>query len=165
MTASPKLREDVLNGFYGKSKQPVLNALANFNKVADGAGTATPASVSKKYFADTRTLAASGTLDLDLAGGVTDANGVAFSFAKVHAIYVRAAAGNTNKVVVGGAAANGALGPFGAAAHTVAVDPDSTLFVSSKAGWNVTAATADLLKIANSAGGSAVTFEIVIVGE
>lgn len=39
---------------------------------------------------------------------------------------VKAAVGNTNNVVVGGAAVNGIVGPLGAATNTVAVSPGGT---------------------------------------
>jgi hypothetical protein len=118
-----------------------------------------------KIFSDTRTLAASANEDLDLAGVLSDPLGAALTFAKVKAILVKASTGNTNNVVVGGQATNGFLGPFGALAHTVAVPPGGALLLAApKAGWAVTAGTVDLLKVANSAGGTSVTYDIVILG-
>lgn len=165
MTITSKFRDEVLSGFYGKSKRPILNALVNFNGIADKAGAATGPKASTKYFADVRTLAASGVDNLDLAGGVTDQAGNTITFTKVHAIYVRASSGNTNKVQVGGHASAAFVGPFAAANDIAQVDADSSLFVSSKAGWDVTATTADILKVANSAGGTPVTYDIVVIGE
>lgn len=129
--------------------------------------TGVGANQANLMFADRRTLAASASEELDLDGGsLLDPFGEAVTFKRVKAILVKAAADNTNKVVLGGAAANAFVGPFGAAAHTVSIDPGgAVLFVSpSAAGWVITASTADLLKIANGAGGSAVTYDIVLIG-
>jgi hypothetical protein len=116
-------------------------------------------------FDDQRTLGASGSEDLDLAGGLTDAFGLTLTFVKVKAIQIRAAAGNTNNVVVGGASANAFVGPFGAATHTIAIPPSGVLTLCApKAGWTVTPSTGDLLRIANSGAGSGVTYDITILG-
>ena len=126
----------------------------------------TGANQADRLFTDTRTLAASANEDLDLAGVLLDAFGSAITFVRIKALLVKAASGNTNNVKVKPAAANGWLGPFNAAADTVSVKPGGTaLFVAPDAtAWPVTAATADLLNIANSGAGSSVTYDIVIVG-
>ena len=118
-------------------------------------------------FMDERTLAASATENLDLNGTLLDAFGATFSPAKIKAVLIWAAAANTNDVVVGGAATNGWLGPFGAAAHTVAVKPGGFILMAAPqlAGLGaVTASTGDLLKIANSAAGTGVTYGVIIIG-
>lgn len=126
----------------------------------------TGADQADRIFSDERTLAASANEDLDLAGVLTDALGATFTLARVRAILVIALATNTNNVVIGGAASNAFVGPFGAATHTVSVRPGGqALFVNRDAtGWPVTAGTADLLRIANSGAGSSVTYRIVIIG-
>ena len=115
-------------------------------------------------FADTRTLTASSTESLDLAGGLTDAFGAAITFVEVVAILIKPASGNTNNVLVGGAASNGFATPFGDASDVIKVTPKGFLMLVSDEGYAVTAGTGDLLKIANSGSGSSVTFDIVIVG-
>jgi hypothetical protein len=116
-------------------------------------------------FADQRTLAASASENIDLAGALADPLGVAAVFAEVTAILVRAAAGNANNVLVSQAATNGFAGPFTGADEPVSVQPGgAALFVAPNAGWPVTAGTGDLLTIANSAAGSSVTYDLVIVG-
>jgi hypothetical protein len=120
---------------------------------------------ASKVFSDTRTLAASASEDLDLAGTLTNPLGVAVVFTSIKALFIKAAAGNTNNVVVGGASATQFQGPFGAVEDTIAIPPGGQLLVSApKAGWAVGAGTADLLKLANSSSGTGVTFEIVICG-
>ncbi len=128
--------------------------------------TGTVANQADTVFTSTRTLAASANESLDLAGSLTDAFGVAANFAEVVAILVVAAAANTNDVVIGGAASNGFITPFGSATDTVKVKPGGFfLIVAPKdPAYAVTATTGDLLKIANSAGGAAVTYDIVIIG-
>lgn len=116
------------------------------------------------YF-DGRTLAASATETLDLnAGGLVQPNGAVASFAKVRGLLITASAANTNDVIVGGAASNGFVTPFGAATHTVTIKPGGCFMLQCPDGYAVTAATGDLLKIANSAAGSSVSYNISIVG-
>lgn len=115
---------------------------------------------------DTRTIAASGTDDLDLNGSLLDAFGQAVNFARVKGIVLAAAAGNTNDVVIGAAASNAFVGPFGSATHTMKVQPGNPfcIFATGAAGWPVTPTTADLLRIANGGGGTSVTYDIAILG-
>ena len=117
-------------------------------------------------FTDTRTLAASTSEDLDLAGGLTDPFGATLAFTKIKAIRILAALANVNDVQVGGAAANAFVGPFGASTHKLAIPPGGMIELvnPTAAGWTVTAATGDLLKIANSAAGSSVTYDIILLG-
>jgi hypothetical protein len=119
-------------------------------------------------YVDDFSIAASGTLDIDLAGTLTDAHGNVLVMTAVKEILVKADTTNTNNVVVGNAAATQFLGPLGAASHTVAVKPGGFYHVSegySAAGWAVGAGATDLLRLTNSAAGTAVTGTIVIVGE
>ena len=128
----------------------------------DGSG----ANQAQKLFTDQRTLAASDNETLDLSGVLTDVFGATLTLTKIKAILVKAADGNTNNVIVGGAASNAWIGPFGDASDTVAVKPGGTMMLVAPDanGYAVTAGTGDLLKVANSAGGSAVTYDIVLVG-
>ena len=130
--------------------------------LTDGVG----ANQAKEMFTDIRTLAASATEDLDLAGGLHDVFGNAILFTKIKALIVVADAGNVNDVLVGGAAANQFATPWGAATHSNKVKPGGMLcFVAPDAnGYAVTAGTGDLLKVANSAGGTAVSYTIILVG-
>lgn len=114
-------------------------------------------------FADTRTLVASASESLDLAGALVDAFGGSITFPSVKAILVKAHADNTNNVVVGNAAANAFVGPLGATG-TVTLEPGDFALLASKTGFVVTPATGDLLKVANSSSGSSVTYDIVIIG-
>ncbi len=130
----------------------------------DGSG----ADQANKLFMDTRTLAASGTENLDFSGALTDPLGGAVVFTKIRAIIVRAAAANTNDVVVGGllSGAFGLASFFGLDGSSVNVKPGGMfmLVAPNLAGYAVAAGTADLLKILNSAGGTGVTYDIVVLG-
>jgi hypothetical protein len=150
------------------------------SRTADFANTIHEASIGSEFaigngttdnLADLRylarmTLAASATQNLDLNGVMIDELGAPFNPARIVALMVVADDANTNDVVIGGAGANAFVGPFGAAAHTVAVRPGGTLllFAPKGTGWPVTAATADLLKLTNSAAGTAVSFSIALLG-
>ena len=129
--------------------------------------TGTGLNQADQIFFDQRTIAISGTDDLDLAGGVTHSiTGAAFSFARIKGILIYAAIANTNNVIVGGAAATQFATWVGAAAHTVTVRPGGMfmLFAPDATAYAVTAATADLLRIANSGAVSTVLYDIILIG-
>lgn len=117
-------------------------------------------------FADTRTLAASATEDLDLAGSLVDIYGATLTFAKIKAVIISAAAGNTNSVVVG-AGTNPWLTALNSTG-TITLRPGAFIALGAGAAdataYAVTAATGDILKIANSGAGTSVTYDIVIIG-
>lgn len=128
-------------------------------------GSGTGANLADKVWADNRTLTASSTEDLDLAGGsLTDALGAALTFARVRMLIVYAAIANTNNVVVGGDA--NAVPFFGAATHTVTVRPGGLLVLAAPdtTGYAVTAGTGDIIQVANSGAGTSVTYDIVVIG-
>lgn len=129
---------------------------------ADGAG----ANQADRLFTDRRTLAASGTEDLDLAGVLTDIFGATLTFARIRALIIAADEGNTNDVVVGGAAANGWITWVGGATHTVTVRPGGLIVAAAPdaTGYVVTAGTGDLLHVANSGAGTGVTYDVVLLG-
>lgn len=120
---------------------------------------------ASKVHMDSKSIAASSSEDLDLSGTLTDPLGATVAFSTIKAILIKAKASNVNNVVVGGAAATQFVGPFGAATHTIAVPPGGQFLISApKTGWTVTGGSADLLKLANSGAGSAVAFDIIVVG-
>lgn len=136
-------------------------------QIALGLAAGTSAGQADRLWTATRTIAASGTDDLDLNGtALTDALGAAVAMARVKGIIVAAAAANTNNVVVGGAAATGFISWVGSATDKVVVRPGGVLalFCTDATGYAVTAATADLLRIANSGSGSTVTYDITVIG-
>ena len=125
----------------------------------------TTANKADLIFTDERTLAASASEDLDLAGTLTDAFGATITMVEVVAIYVEAAAGNTNNVVIGDATAPVPL--FGGTNPTFSVKPGGFFFAAAPnaAGmFTVGAGTTDDLKVANSSSGTSVTYKVVILG-
>jgi hypothetical protein len=116
---------------------------------------------------DQRQIAASGNEDLDLTGtALQNALGVNIGLARVKALIIEALGTNINNLIVGNAAANPWVGPFGAGTHTVQVRPGGLLamFCSDITGWAVVAGTGDLLRVANSGAGTAVDYKIIVVG-
>lgn len=158
----------------------LVQLAAHLQSVLDLATVDVPATVRSTYswpsgtgldqadlvFTDTRTLTASSTESLDLAGSLVDASGATLTFARVKAILIRAAAGNTNNVNVGGAASNGFVNWVADPTDIVIVRPGGLflLIAHDATGYAVTASTGDLLKIANSSSGTSVTYDIVIIG-
>jgi hypothetical protein len=126
----------------------------------------TGANQADKVWSDTRTLAASGTENLDLAGVLVDAFGATLTFVKVKVILVRAATANTNDVLVGGHASAAFVNWVSDATDVIVVKPGGLflLVAPNAAGYGVTATTADLLKVTNSSGTTGVTYDIAILG-
>lgn len=124
----------------------------------------TDAGEADRIFSDERTLAASATEDLDLSGSLTNAFGTV-TFARIKAVFVIANSGNTNNVNVSRPASNG-VPLFLAAGDGLGVRPGGVFMwaCTDATGVAVTAGTGDLLTIANSSSGSAVTYRIIIIG-
>lgn len=125
----------------------------------------TGANQANQVWADQRTIAASATDSIDLAGSLTDAFGAALTFARVKAVLVQAASTNVNNVNVTRPASNGAP-LFLAAGDGIPVRPGGLfLWVAPDVtGVAVTAGTGDLLDVVNSAAGSSVVYDIVVIG-
>ena len=157
-----------------------VKVAAAFTKVLDLATISDPLSLEKilnltngtgkdqadQLFHDKRTLTASATENLDLAGVLTDAFGTVMTFARIKGIIIVAAAGNTNNVQVGGAATNAFVNWVANATDIINVRPNGVfaIFAPGATAYVVTVATGDILKIANSGAGSSVTYDIIIVG-
>lgn len=126
----------------------------------------TAAGQADRVFTDTRTLAASATENLDLAGVLLDPFGAAITFATVKAIIIKAAAANNaaNAVQVTRPATNGV--PFlMAAGDGIALAPGYMFaWFGSGTGVTVTAATGDIITVTNSAGTNSVNYDVVIIG-
>lgn len=131
-------------------------------RLASGTG----AGQADVLFTDTRTLAASASETLDLTGSLVDALGATVTMARVKGIVIAAAAGNTNDVIVGGAASNGFATPFGDPTDKVKVKPGGilALFTPDATAYAVTAGTGDLLQVANGAAGTSVSYDVIIIG-
>lgn len=127
----------------------------------DGAG----ANQADRIWSDQRTLAASASEDLDLSGSLTDIYGATVTFARIKAILIKAASGNTNNVNVTRPASNG-VPLFLAAGDGEPVHPGGVLLKvwPGATAIPVTAGTGDLINIANSSSGTPVTYDIVIIG-
>lgn len=129
----------------------------------DGVG----AGQADRVWADTLSVAASSSADIDLAGALTDALGGSVVLARVKALLVVASPANTNNVVVGAAATNTWVGLLGAT-HTVTLRPGALFAVAAGGadvnGYAVTAGTGDILRVANSGAGTPVGLDIVIIG-
>lgn len=137
----------------------------NYPKTLDYAN-GTGASMANMVWTDTRTLAASATESLDLAGSLSNAFGSIVTFTAIKGIIISASSGNTNNVIVGGAASNAFINWVGDATDTVIIQPAGTfcLMTSKAGGYPVTASTGDILKITNSSSGSSVTYDIILLG-
>jgi hypothetical protein len=131
--------------------------------LANGTG----ASQADKFYVVSPTIAASGTLSLDLAGSLTDLFGNTITFARIKGVYIQFASTNTaSDVTVGGAASNPATLFFADATDKINIQKTGSFLISrtDATGWPVTAGTGDILKIANNDSGNAAILQIVIWG-
>lgn len=147
------------NDFGGPSFVPAINKILQF-----ASGTA--ANQADILWGDERTISASSSENLDLAGVLTDAFGAAVAAVELVAILIIANAANTNNVVVGGAASN-AVPLFGGTLGTISVPPGGFFYAAGPGAaglCTVTPSSGDILKVANSAGGTGVTYQIIILG-
>ncbi len=141
---------------------PTFNpAYRFFKNLASGVG----ANQADKLFTDQRTLAASGTENLDLAGSLVDAFGATLTFVKLKLLAIFAAGGNTNTVDVTRPATNG-VPLFNAASGGLSVRPGGAFiwFSPDLTGVAVTAGTGDLITVTNGGAGTSITYDVFIVG-
>lgn len=126
----------------------------------------TGANQANMWWHDQRTLAASATENLDLAGVLTSVFGTTITLTSLKGLFVFAAAANTNNVQVTQPATNGVPWLM-AAGDGIALKPGAWVawFDPGANGVIVTAATGDLITFTNSAGGTGVTYDVFLLGE
>lgn len=126
----------------------------------DGVG----ANQASKIYAARITVGAAGNVDIDLSGTLENEMGDPVVFTAIKAGLIRPVSG-PNPVVVGNAAVNPWVGPFGAAAHTISVPQGGELAFgrADAGGWPVGAGASDILRLANAAGGP-IDVDVVLVG-
>lgn len=115
-----------------------------------------------KLFADTRSLAASATEDLDLAGSLLDPLGAAFTPAKVKGIFIKAHDDNPGNLTIGGDANSV---PFLAAANDAIPLPPGGLLPLFWPGTGVavTASTGDIVQVAAAATAGTYGYDIIVL--
>lgn len=149
---------DLAAGSPGTSRVSVLHGV----RLASG----TAAGQADLLFADTRTLTDGTTEDIDLAGSLTDAFGNTIGNARVKALYVKAANGNTTDLTLG-ADVGAPWATFLNSTGTITLRPGASIQLIAGEGdataYEVTATTADILQVANGAGADA-DYDIVVIG-
>ncbi len=146
----------------GGTAQALLNAISLVKSISNGTGL----NAANAMHVDTFSIAASGTLNIDLTGGtLEDPLGNVVTFSKVKEVLLITSSGNTNDVIYGNGT-NPFVGPLSAGTTTLTVKPGNVLHFSnySAAGWTVGTDSADIIKLVNSSSGTAVTGTIAIVG-
>lgn len=124
----------------------------------------TGADQADRMFSDRRTLVASATEDLDLAGVLADGLGNLITLARIKLIKVSALSTNTNNVNVTRPAANG-VPLFLAASDGIPVLPGGSFRWDAPGAAGIAVAPGtDLITFTNSAGGTPVTYDVVIIG-
>ena len=98
---SGNLKLSLAGTFTGDNDLSTVAQAINYSKsfnITNG----TAADQANMVWMDQRTLAASATEDLDLAGSLTNVYGTTITFTAIKGIIVYATAANTNNVLVGG---------------------------------------------------------------
>lgn len=129
----------------------------------DGGG----ANQAQLLFSDQRTLSASASEDLDMAGVLVDIYGNTLTFAsiKVMAFFCPATAGGDLTITAKGT--NGFASWVAAAGDAVKVKPGGLflLVAPGATGYAVTASTGDLLTVTNGDGAASVTYDVILMGD
>lgn len=125
----------------------------------------TGANMADRMFHDQRTIALSSSEDLDLAGVLVNDFGATLTYVELRAVLITASPANNNNVLVSRPASNG-VPLFSAAGDEIIIPPGGAFLWACPADGKitVTAATGDLLHVANSGAGSSVTYDVVIIG-
>jgi hypothetical protein len=155
------LKADLSSTSFDLATPSATVRLAQQISLASGTGL----NAADRVWSDTRTIAPSATDSLDLAGSFTDVFGIALTFARIKTLLVRAVIGNTNNVNVTRPATFG-VPWLTAVSSGIPVMPGGLFLWTcpTAAGVVVTAATGDLIDVVNSAAGSSVTYDVVIIG-
>ena len=129
-------------------------------QLTDGTGI----NQASRFWSDRRTLATATGASLDLNGVLTDGLGASVTFTAIKGILIKSADANTTILTIGNFT-NGLATIFGAATQSFPMQPGELLIKAtpSAAGHVVTPGTADLLRIVNAAGASAI-YDIAVWG-
>lgn len=127
---------------------------------ANGAG----ANQANLVYQDAFSIAASGNTTYDLSGSLTSPLS-SVVFARTKLLLITADATNTNDVVVFNGT-NPFVGPFDDGTLTCTLKPGGGILIwnPSATGWAVSNGSNDVIKLANSSSGSAVTGKIIALG-
>jgi hypothetical protein len=128
--------------------------------LANGVG----ANQGNVLYTATRSVLTAATDSLDLVGGgLTDAYGAAIAPARIRAVLIRSASGNTTNLTLFGDANSVPI--LNTAATTSTLKPGGVfLFTAPDAtGVVVTAGTGDIIKVVNAAGATAL-YDIIVIG-
>lgn len=125
----------------------------------------TGAGQADMIWSDQRTIAASATDALDLAGVLTAPLGGTLTFARIKMLVVLASSGNTNNLLVQRPATNG-VPLFSAVSTNMPIPPGGAFvwYAPSAAGVVVTPTSGDLIDFVNGGAGTSVIYDVIVVG-
>ena len=103
------------------------------------------------------------TLALDLAGGLTDIEGVAITMVEVTGITIKNKSTVSGEILIVGAGSNPLLNWIKATGDAVHIGPSGILHITSPIdGYAITASTGDILTI--DSGAATISYEYIIHG-
>ena len=157
---------NTVTGQLGSRVQNILLA-ANLD-FTDGSGAGQVNKVYVRGQGLSGSQAQSVNTDIDLSGSLTDDLGNTVIFTQVKAIIVAVPSTNPGTLTIGPAPSNGFTGPFsGTTPAIVLPGGEAGRFAVARfgaTGWTVTAATADLLRVASAATTGTYNYDLVILG-
>lgn len=129
--------------------------------------TGVGAGQADRMWSDKRNILASANDDLDLSGtALQDPLGVNLALARVKLLAVYAYATNINTLILDGAAGARITTILGGTTPTLTIRPGGLLLLTAPdaTGYAITATTADILRFTNGGAGTAVDYDVVIIG-
>lgn len=129
----------------------------------NGAG----ANQAQHLFHDRRTLTASGSEDLDMAGSLVDIYGNTLTFSTIKAMLFFLPSTAGGDLTVTAKATNGFATWVGAAGDAVKIKPGGLLLLLAPGadGYAVTAGTGDLITVTNGDGAASVDYDVILMGD
>jgi len=140
------------------------NSFSYAKSIASGTG----ADQANMIYIAQGSIAASGTLTLDLAGSLADVFGATITFTKIKGVYfdLLTTPAAASSVDFGGAGSNTWVGFFGDASDVLTIRGGSNFstYCPDATGYAVTAGTGDQLLLTNNDGANAAHYKLAIVG-
>lgn len=156
-----------LTGLYKNDTTALTGGVPSNNlaiSVNDTMSTGTSANQSDLRYHARVTLATGNTDSYDLAGVLADVFGATLTFVEITMIYIQNLTTSTGAVLNVGGNANPLVNWVANGSDIVNVGPSGVFMLYSPVdGYAVTAATGDVLDVAN-ASGTSITYDIVITG-
>jgi hypothetical protein len=140
----------------------VSESLSYTQRITDGDA----ANKAEKVWGDTRSLAASTSEELDLAGGLTDGLGNTVTLNRLICLGIKASTANGSTITLGGSASNAWETWTADAGSTIKLRPGGSIALigPDATGYAIGAGATDLLQIGNDDTSATASYSIFVMG-